>query len=199
MTESTSKEFTKDVKELAPEIDAVFGDLRKSWGWLLALGILFIILGTVALGMSVALTIATVLLFGILLLAGGVFQIIDAFKCKGWKSISLHVLIALLYIVTGAILITEPMAGSLMLTAMLGGAFIAIGILRIVIGFQLKNAGVGWGWVIFSGVVSLILGGLIFFQWPASALWIIGLLVAIEMIFHGWSYVMIAIAVKSRK
>ncbi|ABA57832.1 conserved hypothetical protein [Nitrosococcus oceani ATCC 19707] len=194
MTEITSKTFTK---ERAPEIERVFGDLGKHWGWLLALGMLFIVLGTIALGMSVTLTVVTVLFFGVLLSIGGIFQIVEAFKCKGWRSVLLHILIALLYITAGVMLITEPIAGSLALTALLGGAFVATGVLRIVMGFHLKGTGVRWGWVVFAGVVSLVLGGMILFQWPVSALWVIGLLVAIEMLFHGWSYVMIALAAKS--
>ncbi|KFI22892.1 HdeD family acid-resistance protein [Nitrosococcus oceani] len=194
MTEIMSKTFTK---ERVPQRERVFGELGKHWGWLLALGILFIILGTIALGMSVTLTVVTVLFFGVLLSIGGIFQIVEAFKCKGWRSVLLHILIALLYITAGVMLITEPIAGSLALTALLGGAFVATGILRIVMGFHLKGTGARWGWVVFAGVVSLVLGGMILFQWPVSALWVIGLLVAIEMLFHGWSYVMIALAAKS--
>lgn len=76
-------------------MQGVVGDLSKHWGWLLALGILFIVLGTIALGMSVAVTVATVLFFGVLLAVGGVFQVIEALTCRGWKSILAHVLIAL--------------------------------------------------------------------------------------------------------
>lgn len=180
-------------------VQGVVGDLGKHWGWLLALGVLFIVLGTIALGMSVAVTVATILFFGVLLAIGGAFQIIEAFKCRGWKSILLHVLIALLYVIAGIVLITEPIAGSMVLTALLGGVFVATGLLRIGMGFQLKGLGLRWGWVVFAGLVSLVLGAMIFFQWPASALWVIGLLVAIEMIFHGWAYVMIALALKATR
>ncbi|MBK1873360.1 MULTISPECIES: HdeD family acid-resistance protein [Marinobacter] len=194
MSQSGGSVYTKSQLMV---VQGVVGDLSKHWGWLLALGILFIVLGTVALGMSVAVTVATVLFFGVLLAIGGVFQIIEAFKCRGWKSILMHVLIALLYIVAGVSMITEPVAGSLVLTALLGGVFVATGLLRIVMGYHLKGTGLRWGWMVFAGVVSLVLGGMIFFQWPMSALWVIGLLIAIEMIFHGWAYVMIALALKT--
>lgn len=179
------------------EILATFGDVGKNWGWLLALGILFIALGTLALGLSMAVTVATVLFFGVLLAVGGVFQFVDSFKYRGWKSALLHALIALLYIVAGVIMIRQPLAGSMVLTAFLGGIFIALGILRIAMGVQLGRAGFSWGWLVFAGLVSLVLGGMIFFQWPTSALWVIGLLVAIEMIFHGWSFVMMALFLKA--
>lgn len=185
--------------ESSDQIKALFGNRRHSWGWLLALGILFIVLGVIALGMSVAMTVITVLFFGALLLVGGAFQIVDAFKCRGWKSILLHVLIALLYLAAGFMLVTEPVAGSLVLTAFLGGAFVVIGLLRLLMGLQMRGSGAAWGWIAFAGLASLVLGGMILFQWPMSALWVIGLLVAIEMIFHGWAYVMLALAIRAAK
>jgi len=175
----------------------VIGDLPQKWGWLLALGIVFIILGTIGLGLSVAMTVVTILFFGVLLLIGGVMQVFEAFKHKGWKSILGHVVIAALYLLVGIMLITEPVVGSMALTALLAAAFIITGLFRIVMGFQLKGYGLNWGWLVFAGVISLALGTMIFFQWPESALWFIGLMIAIEMIFHGWAYVMLALAVKS--
>lgn len=108
-----------------------------------------------------------------------------------------HILIAGLYLLAGIMLITKPLAGSMAITALLAASFIVIGLLRIIMSFQMKGFGLAWGWVLLAGVVSLVLGAMIFFQWPASALWFIGLIVAIEMIFHGWAYVMIALAIKS--
>ena len=87
----------------------------------------------------------------------------------------------------------------MVLTAFLGGIFIALGVLRITMGLQLRRVGFPWGWLVFAGLVSLVLGGMIFFQWPTSALWVIGLLVAIEMIFHGWSFVMMALFLKAAR
>jgi uncharacterized membrane protein HdeD (DUF308 family) len=88
-------------------VAAVFGTLKKNWGWLLALGIVSIVLGTIGLYMTFALTLATVLFFGALILVGGLFQLIQAFSCKGWKSVLGHVLIALLYIAAGILIIKD--------------------------------------------------------------------------------------------
>lgn len=183
---------TQDRPGTTPEhFSSMPGARRHSWGWLFALGLLFIALGIIGLGMSVAMTIATVLLFGVLLLVGGAFQLVDAFKYRGWKSVLLHTLIALLYLAAGFMLITEPVAGSLILTAFLGGTLVAVGLLRLLMSFQLRGSGIGWGWIALAGVASLVLGGLILFQWPASGLWIIGL------IFHGWAYVMLGLALRA--
>jgi uncharacterized membrane protein HdeD (DUF308 family) len=83
---------------LSPAAATIFGELEKNWGWLLLFGIVSIALGTAGLGMTFMLTEVSVVFFGALLVVGGVFQLLDAFKCRGWKGIAWHVLIALLYV-----------------------------------------------------------------------------------------------------
>jgi len=174
---------------------AVFGELKKKWGWLLALGVLLIVLGTVGLWMSFAVTLATVIMFGALLMVGGVFQLLNAFQLKGWKSVLWHVLIALLYIAAGIVIFTDPVFASLSLTIALAWILIAVGLLRILMAIQLRPAS-GWVWPLVSGVISILLGAMILAQWPTSGLWVIGLFVAIEMIVNGWSSVFIALAAR---
>jgi uncharacterized membrane protein HdeD (DUF308 family) len=176
--------------------DAMFGELKKKWGWLLALGILLIVLGTLGLWMSFAMTLATVMLFGALLVAGGVFQLLNAFQLKGWKSVQWHILIALLYLAAGFVIFTDPVFASLGLTMALAWILIAVGLMRLVMAFQLRPVG-GWGWLLVSALVSILLGGLILAQWPASGFWVIGLFVAIEMIMNGWSSVFVALAARN--
>jgi len=173
-----------------------FGDLEKNWGWLLAFGLLSIILGTIGLGMSFMLTELAVVFFAALLIVGGVFQILDALKCGGWKSIAWHVLIALLYVGLGVYMALEPLHAAVALTLVVGASLIAIGILRAIMAFQIKPAA-GWYWPLISGIISLILGGLILSEWPQSGLFIIGLFIAIELIFNGWSYLFIALAARA--
>jgi uncharacterized membrane protein HdeD (DUF308 family) len=176
----------------------VLAAVQKNWGWLLALGILFIVLGTIGLGMTFALTVASVLFFGVLLLIGGGAQFIEAFQHKGWKSTLWNILIALLYIVAGLMALYDPVGASVALTLVIAAALVTIGVFRIIMAFQLKPAR-GWWWPLLAGIASLVLGGLIFAEWPVTGLWVIGLFVAIEMIFHGWSYVTIALAAKGSK
>jgi uncharacterized membrane protein HdeD (DUF308 family) len=174
----------------------VFGELEKNWGWLLAFGILSILLGTAGLGMSFMLTQASVVFFGALLVVGGVFQILDAIKCRGWKSTAWNLLIALLYIGAGLVMMMHPVLAGISLTLILAYILIVIGVLRAFMAFQLRPAK-GWYWPLISGIVSVVLGGLILAEWPQSGLWIIGLFIAIELIFHGWSYLFIALAARS--
>ena len=174
----------------------VFGEVERNWGWLLALGILFIVLGTLGLGMTVALTVASVVFFGLFILAGGVLQLIQTFKCKGWKSILWHVFIGVLYIVAGIVITINPVGASLALTMLLAITLIVVGIVRIIVSFQVKEFS-NWIWPLLGGIVSIILGAVIWAQWPISGLWVIGLFVAVELIVQGWSNIFIALAAKS--
>jgi len=174
---------------------AFFGNLRKNWGWLLAFGILAILLGMLGLGMTFGLTLASIELFGILLIVGGAFQLFNAFKCKGWKSTVWHLLIALLYIAAGVIMVIDPVLASVTLTLVIAWILIAVGIMRSIMAFQMRKAS-GWYWPLISGIVSIALGVMIIVQWPISGLWVIGLFVAIELILHGWSYVFVALAAR---
>lgn len=174
----------------------IFGDLGKNWGWLLALGLLFLVLGVIGVGMSMALTVVGVLYFGVLLIIGGGIQLVQAFKCKGWKSVSWHVLIALVYVVAGALAVYDPVGAAVGLTLVIAIALLAAGTFRLAMSFQLRPSR-GWWWPLVSGLVSIVLGGLIFVQWPVSGLWVIGLFIAIELIVNGWAYIFVALAAKS--
>ena len=183
-----------NLTDLAPQA-AMLDAVKRHWGWLLALGILFIVLGTIGLGMSVALTVVSVVFFGVLLLIGGGAQLVEAFRHKSWKSTLWHILIALAYLAAGAVTIHNPFGASVALTLVLAVALVAAGLFRIFIAFQLRPAP-GWWLPLLAGVASLALGAMIYSEWPLSGVWVIGLLVAIEMIMNGWSYVAIALAAR---
>ncbi len=186
----------ESLTDLNKTYGAVFGELEKNWGWLMAFGILSILLGTIGLGMTFMLTELSLVFFGALLVVGGVFQILDAIKCRGWKSILWHVLIALLYIGAGIVTMLHPVLVGMSLTLVIAYVLIAIGIVRAFMAFQIKPAA-GWYWPLISGLVSVLLGGMILAQWPQSGLWIIGLFIAIELLFNGWSYLFIALAARA--
>jgi len=173
----------------------VFGALEKNWGWLLALGILFVLLGTIGLGMAVTLTIASLLVFGVLLLAGGIVQLVEAFKNKGWRSTLGHVLIAILYIIAGITVLDDPVLASKILTLLLAGVILGIGIVRIAVALQHRGTA-GWMWTLLGGIASIVLGVLIYLRWPVSALWLIGMFVAIDLIISGWTYILLALAAR---
>jgi uncharacterized membrane protein HdeD (DUF308 family) len=173
----------------------VLGDLIYNWGWLLAQGILLVVLGTIGLGLTIWLTLATVFIFGVFLVIGGGVQLFQTFKCKGWGSILWHVLIALLYVLAGLMIMADPVAASTLFTLLLAGALVGIGIVRLIMAFQLRGIK-NWGWPLIGGIAAIVLGLMILARWPVSGFWVIGLFVAIEMIFSGWSYIFIALGAK---
>ncbi|NCC27854.1 MAG: HdeD family acid-resistance protein [Gammaproteobacteria bacterium] len=173
----------------------LFGDLSRNWGWLLAFGILSIILGTVGMGMTFGLTLVSVVFFGALLIVGGTFQLVDAFKCQGWKGALWHILIALLYIAGGLLIVVDPVLASETLTLALAGVLIAVGVSRAIMALQHRGQS-GWGWLVLSGLISIALGAMIIAKWPMSGMWVIGLFVAIELIFNGWAYLFVALAAR---
>jgi uncharacterized membrane protein HdeD (DUF308 family) len=173
----------------------VLGDLVHNWGWLLAQGLLLVVLGTVGLGMTIWLTLASVFIFGVFLVIGGGVQIFQTFKCKGWESLLWHGLIAVLYLLAGLSIMTDPLAASTLITLLLAGALIGIGAVRLIMAFQLRGLK-NWGWPLVGGIAAVVLGTMILARWPVSGFWVIGLFVAIEMIFSGWSSIFIALAAR---
>lgn len=180
------------------EIHRVFPEgLRQSWGWIFALGIVFVFLGVIGLGMTVFLTLVTVLYFGILILIAGIVQLVNAFRSKENTNVAFHLLVALLYGLAGVLIIRHPRLASAFFTAVFAFLLIFQGTLKIYWGFQLKEAVHSWFWPLFSGILSLLLGIIILAHWPISGLWVIGLFIAIEMLFQGWTYIMLALAARS--
>lgn len=172
-----------------------FGELGRHWGWLLALGIVFVVLGTIGLGMTFLLTLVNVLLFGLLIGIGGVLQVVHAFRARGWKAFLSHLLMGLLYVAAGIVIWGNPVGASLILTLVLAAAFVGSGILRLVIAFQHRQSR-GRGWILFGGIIDIALGAIIAAHWPVSGLWVIGLFVAIELIVNGWSCILLALAAR---
>ncbi len=176
----------------------IVGELKRNWGWILGLGILFLLLGLIGLGMVVGLTLVSMFFFGALLIIAGLSHIVDVFKHKEWKGIIWQALIAVLYIAAGCIVFYDPFLASTLITAILASVLIVIGFTRMIMAFALKDSS-GWGWLLLAGITAIILGVLILAQWPISGLWVIGLFIAIEMIVTGWTYIFIALSLRSAK
>ena len=173
----------------------LFGELGRNWGWLLAVGILSVILGTVGLGMTWMLTLVSVVYFGVLLIVIGVAQLLQTFKAAGWRSTFFQILIGLLYLAAGIMVVSRPLLASLTLTWALGFALIVVGVMRIVVGVQHRGTS-GWGAGLVGGIITLLLGLLILAKWPSDALWVIGLFLAIELIVNGYTQILVALAAR---
>jgi uncharacterized membrane protein HdeD (DUF308 family) len=172
-----------------------FDVVQRNWGWFLALGIVQIVLGTIALGESVLMTIFSVVMLGWLLIIGGISSIIHAFVERRWNGFIIELLTGLFYGVAGFMMVANPGEAAVTLTLVISVFLMIGGIFRIV--EALVSALPHRGWVLLNGVVTLALGILIWRHWPSSGLNVIGLFVGIEMVLYGWSLVMLAIAAKN--
>lgn len=165
------------------------------WGWFLILGILQIIVGVLCWIDVVAASIAATVVIGALLLLGGMFQVIQAFTVRGWSGFLLHVLMGIFYVVGGLLLMDEPIRGSLIITIVISVLLIVSGVARLVMAATHRHMPGLW-LVVLSGVVSFIVGVLLYASLPWSSLWVLGTLIAIELVFHGIAWVQFGLTLK---
>ncbi len=179
---------------IAGPIEEGLDEIHNSWGWFVALGVALIALGGVCIAYNATATEATVLIFGWLLLVGGVFALIEAFRTRTWSGFFLFLSSALLRGFTGYLLIRYPIAGETSLTLVLASFFVVGGVFRAVGAGTLQVP--QWGWTAFAGLVSVALGVMLLMQLPTSSLWFIGLAIGIDFIFDGASFIALGAALR---
>ena len=168
--------------------------LRRNWGWFVARGIVQIVLGLIALGASVIVTLASVVLFGWLLMIGGILSVVHAFWERQWSGFFLDLAMGILNAVVGFMVIGNPVATAEALTLLIAVFLFMGGIFRIVA--ALSGRFQHSFWVLVNGIVTLALGIMIWRQWPLSGLWVIGLFIGIDLIFYGWSLLILGLTAR---
>jgi uncharacterized membrane protein HdeD (DUF308 family) len=170
-------------------------ELRRHWGWFLALGILFIIGGVFAIGMPWFAGQVVTLVLAIVLVWLGLMQIIQAWGVKSWSGFALQLLIGLIMLLGGLAIWFNPYLGALTLTIVIAAVFLAKGVFQIILAFRLRPHP-AWGWILAAGILAVIVGLMIWLDLPASMGWTIGTLAGISLIFTGWSYIALAMAAR---
>ncbi len=160
-------------------------------GWLVGLGILFMLFGFIMMIFPVMTTVSLELFFGVLLFLGGIVQIILSFVHKGWKGFLLTLLSGILFIIVGLIMLFNPLGTLITLTLLIATLLLIGGLIKIIFSLVTKSLQ-NRGWVLFNGVISLLLGWLILIGWPADAIWLIGLFFGIDMLFGGITMIMLS-------
>jgi uncharacterized membrane protein HdeD (DUF308 family) len=171
--------------------------LRAKWGWIVALGVVSLVAGFIALGSVLTATVVSVFLVGIMMIIAGVAEVINAFEVRGWGKFLLWLLLGVLYIVAGFVTFENPLLAAAVLTLILGVALVASGIMRIILAFSVQREA-PWIWVLLSGAVTLLLGALILARWPVSSLYILGLFLGIDLIFAGAGWVGLGLGLRQR-
>lgn len=169
--------------------------LRIKWGWIVALGIVFLIAGVVALGSVVTATVVSVAVVGAMMLVSGIAEIINAFSVKTWSKFFLWALLGALYVVAGIVTFRNPLLAATVLTLILGVDLFVSGFLRIFLSMQMAQ-GTRWVWVALSGVITVLVGGMILAQWPVSSLFMLGILLGVDLIFAGIGWIAMGLALK---
>jgi len=165
--------------------------VQGSWRYLMGAGAILAILGVLAIIFPFVTGLALSLLLGALLVVGSILHFAHAFSAQKWTGAVWQILLGLLYVVAGIALMANPVVGITTLTILLIAYFLVDGVIEIVMGFQLRGEH-GWGWMIASGVISLILAGLIWVNFPSSAAWAVGLLFGVGLLTTGISMMLVA-------
>jgi uncharacterized membrane protein HdeD (DUF308 family) len=169
--------------------------LTHRWGWLLVLGIVQIIAGSLAIAIPAVASFAAVGIFGAVLMVSAIFQLIHAFKVGAWPRSAWYGLGGVLYAIAGLLVLAFPVGGALTLAVLIAILFIADGALRVLFAMTL-TAALGRGWLIAAGCCGIVVGVFLLIGWPYTALWVTGLLLGINLVFTGATN--IAIAFSSR-
>ena len=171
-----------------PQAGSETAPLRAKSGWIIALGVVYVLAGFIALGSVVMATVASVLVVGVMMIIAGVAEVFSAFQIKSWGKFLPWALLGVLYIVAGFVTFENPLLAAVLLTLILGASLLASGAMRIFLAFSMKRE-TPWVWVLLSGVITLLLGVLILARWPVSSLYILGVFLGIDLIMAGAGWI----------
>lgn len=183
------------------DVENFLQELPVNWKAILAIGIFMVLAGSLGIGLSVYLTLGSMLLFAALIATAGIMQLLQGIQAKDkrWLGRSQHFIIALLYLLTAGLIIWDPVVASSSMTLLLAALFTAMGLTRIWYAIRCKRRQWKWIWPVISGLASLALAVMVLLAWPESGLWFLGMLVAIELLINGWFLTLLALRVKQEK
>ena len=175
--------------------DSVIGSVRRASGWSIALGILMIVAGMLAIASPLIAGVLIVYVVAWTAIFNGGAQIVYGFRAHSGGRMVLEILLGLLYIVAGVYILMHPGGGLLAITLIIACILLVYGIFAVVLAFQLKP-NPGWGWILFDAIITVLLGALIWIHWPMNSEWVMGTLVGISFIVSGVSRLMLSLAVR---
>lgn len=167
---------------------------QKHWWLFLLLGILLVLGGIVAIAYPFVSSLGAVMVLGVVLIVAGIFTIIGAFWAGKWSALLLQLLVGILYVMAGMAIRDAPVESTALLTMFIAAFFIVVGAFRIIV--SLVERFPQWGWALLNGVVTLLAGVIIYDTFPISALWVIGLLLGLELLLNGWTWIMLSLVIQ---
>jgi uncharacterized membrane protein HdeD (DUF308 family) len=172
--------------------------LRSHWGWFMLLGCLLVACGTAAVvfpAVMAATSVFAMLVLGVCLMLSGLATVVGSFWTGRWSGFLVQLLVGLIYLAAGFVVTGHPGVTLVMMTLFISVSFIVLGAFRIIGALLVRYP--QWGWSLLNGAITLLAGIVIYRHLPADALWVIGLLVGLEMLFNGWTWIMLALAVRN--
>jgi uncharacterized membrane protein HdeD (DUF308 family) len=169
--------------------------LRAKSGWIVALGVVYVIAGIIALGSVVTATVVSVFVVGIMMVIAGAAEIVNAFQIKTWGRFLFWLLLGALYVVAGFLTFENPLLAAAILTLFLGVALIVSGVMRIILAFSMQAA-MPWVLVLVSGIITLLLGLIIVAHWPVASLYVLGIFLGVDLIIAGAGWIGIGLGLK---
>lgn len=174
----------------------VLGVVKRASGWSIALGVLMILLGIIAILAPWEFGILIVYIVGWTAIFNGVAQIFYGIKTHTGGRTILEIILGIIYVIAGVYLIIHPIGGLLAITLLLASFLLVYGVVALVLAFQMRPHP-GWGWVLVDGIVTILLGILIWAHWPINSEWVVGTLFGISILMSGFSRLMISLAVRN--
>jgi len=165
-------------------------EAKKNAGLLIFLGVLTVVFGVLAIAAPFVTGIAVTMFVGFLLVFTGIARIVHAFKSKQWGTGIWGTIIGLLGLGAGLVMLFRPGVGLASLALLLAIYFLVDGICEIIAAFKIKPDQ-GWGWVLFNGIIAVLLGFMIWRQWPVSGAWAVGVLVGVHILITGWTMIVL--------
>jgi uncharacterized membrane protein HdeD (DUF308 family) len=186
---------TSDVERVAAAVSAT---IHEHWVLFLVEGILLTVLGMLAILLPAVASLAATLIFGWLLLLSGAMGLVTTIRARhapgfGWSLAS-----ALVALVAGGLLLAQPVQGTLSLTAVLIAFLIAEGVVSIFYATEhRKGFSAGWGWMLVSGLLDLVLAVILLAGLPGTAVWALGVLLGVNMIVGGAALLSMSLQARS--
>ena len=169
-------------------------EMIHNWGWLLAFGIVLMVLGGAAVVRSVTATVVSMVFFGWVMVFASIMDLVSAFMVGKWAGFFLHLLLAIILGITGVIFLKSPAISAEAATLVMSMFFLVAGMYQVIVALWTHLP--GFGWHVVSGAITFVLGGLLLAQWPISGLYAIGLFVGIDLIFYGWAWAALAFGLR---
>ncbi len=170
--------------------------VRAAWHWFVGLGILLIVMGLIALALPLVGAATALFLVAFPIIVAGAANVAHAFSTRDWSGFWGDLAVGAVYLLGGVLLLANPYIGIAGIALVLGIYFLVVGVARMVLAFQVAGSP-GWGWMLASGVVAVMLGAIVLANWPGDAVWVLSVLIGVDLIFSGTSVLMLAMMAKN--